>query len=311
MCIRDRLRGVYITGGVPPVGKTAEEVYLALFRRVKLANDEYYQAHPGDEKKVKRVAKSLAEKEAPVCGRQRLTARGFLTMGRRLGGDKEDYEKMHKLVEVLDTSIIDHGKITQPAIDEFWKQGGTSFKLPDRPLYAVLHEAIYCSGPDGTSPRWESPRWAAQRVGDGSVARDRKLSGEEATGPEFSWLQENFDFSGPRDHPLYFTGEAIFRFMLEDAGLDCFFKAADALAGQSHWPKLYCRDQLKENTVPAKAVPYKNDMYVDYHFSTETLNMIANCELIDVPDDWLHASLKKGKTNEVCNKLFGPMSRTE
>ncbi len=108
---------------------------------------------------------------------------------------------------------------------------------------------------------------------------------------------------------LYFTGEAIFPFMLEEAGLGCFAAAAEALAEQTHWPTLYDRERLLENKVPVKVVPYWSDVYVDYDFSHETVGMISECEPVKVPDDWLHTSLKKDKTKEICEKLFDPMPR--
>ncbi|KAK3899835.1 Alpha/Beta hydrolase protein [Staphylotrichum tortipilum] len=290
------LRGVYITGGVPPVGKSAVEVYRALYQRVRRGNEEYYGMFGGDGERVKRVTKWLHENEAPMYKGQKLTARGFLTMGRRLGGGEEAYRTMHQLVEGLEDSIREYGGITQDAIDKFWEAGGTGFKLPSRPLYAVLHEAIYC---DGHSP---SPRWAAHRVGNGTE------TSEGNPGREFSWLQDGFNFSAHSEPVLYFAGEAIFPFMLEEAELGCFVGAANALANQTHWRNLYDPDRLWENTVPVKAVAYKHDVYVDRDFSEETVNIIGAGELAkDVPDDWLHTSLKKGRTDELCERLFGPM----
>jgi hypothetical protein len=142
--------------------------------------------------------------------------------------------------------------------------GGTGFRLPKRPLYGVLHEAIYCSGPGAESA------WAAQSLGRAHIS------------PHFRWLCEGWDVlteSPEKIKPLYFSGEKIYEFMLEDAGpaMEPFIVPAQQLAHRKNWPVMFDREQLRRNKVPMRALIYSEDLFIDFDSSMETVAMIANC----------------------------------
>jgi hypothetical protein len=100
------------------------------------------------------------------------------------------------------------------------------------PLYAVVHESCYADG--------VATRWAAER-----------------TMPE-DWPAE------------FFTGEHIFRWMFRDlAALAPLAEAADLLA-ERPWPRLYDPEVLARNEVPAAAISYADDAYVERRFSEQT-----------------------------------------
>ena len=102
------------------------------------------------------------------------------------------------------------------------------------PIYTVLHEACYA---DGCVTEWSA---------------ERQLPDEFASTPEL------------------FTGEMIYSWMLEDYGaLVPLRKAAERLAAHE-WPALYDAEALERNEVPAAAVIYAEDMYVERIFSEET-----------------------------------------
>ena len=102
------------------------------------------------------------------------------------------------------------------------------------PIYAALHEASWADG--GTTD------WAAERL----------LPAEYAEAPEL------------------FTGEHVFPWMFEDiAALAPLGEAAELLAGHE-WPALYDAERLAANEVPAAALVYAEDMYVERSFSEET-----------------------------------------
>ncbi len=112
------------------------------------------------------------------------------------------------------------------------------------PIYAILHEAIYCQG--------DASRWAAERV--------------RAEFPAF-------DLSP--DRPVMFTGEMIYPSMFDDfAYLRPLKEAAHMLAEYADWPRLYDVRTLQANTVPCAAAIYYNDMYVERTFSEETARTI-------------------------------------
>jgi pimeloyl-ACP methyl ester carboxylesterase len=105
------------------------------------------------------------------------------------------------------------------------------------PLYAVLQEACWANG--------GNTRWAAERV----------LG-------ELEW---------PAEH---FTGEHVYPWMFEDfAGLAPLGGAAELLA-QRQWPALYDPERLRENEVPAAALIYADDPYVERTYSERTVAMV-------------------------------------
>jgi pimeloyl-ACP methyl ester carboxylesterase len=102
------------------------------------------------------------------------------------------------------------------------------------PIYAVIHEACYATG--------GATRWSAERVFP----------------PE------------SRDDLTFLTGEHVYPWMFEDySALRPLAEAAEILA-EHEWPRLYDPQGLAENEVPAAAVIYAEDMYVERAFSEET-----------------------------------------
>jgi pimeloyl-ACP methyl ester carboxylesterase len=102
------------------------------------------------------------------------------------------------------------------------------------PIYAVLHEACWADG--------GNTRWSAERL-----------------------LPTQY-----QDQPELLTGEHIYPWMFEElGGLAPLREAADLLA-EHEWPRLYDPERLTANDVPAAAVVYAEDMYVESRFSEET-----------------------------------------
>jgi len=102
------------------------------------------------------------------------------------------------------------------------------------PIYSVIHEACYA---DGCATRW---------------------SAERLLPPEYA------------DDPELFTGEHVYPWMFENYGtLVPLREAADILA-EREWPRLYDAAQLARNEVPAAAIIYAEDMYVERALSEET-----------------------------------------
>jgi pimeloyl-ACP methyl ester carboxylesterase len=90
-----------------------------------------------------------------------------------------------------------------------------------------------------------------------------------ADGGSTSWSAERL-----RPADLELTGEHIFPWMFEDySGLAPWREAAEKLAHAS-WPRLYDEDVLRANDVPAAALIYADDMYVERTLSEETAALI-------------------------------------
>lgn len=211
-------------------------------------------------------------------------------MGRRFGTGTDGRSDVHGLVERLYEDITTAERVTQNTLELHEGLGGSGFRLPTRPLYAVLHEAIYCSGPGIQS------NWAAQRV-----ARQFRDA-------HYAWLHREFDFSFPdakEREPLYFSGEMTYEFMLQDAGpqLQPLIEAGQVLAEWHQWSKLYDVEQLRKNRVHLRPLIYPDDMFVDFDLSQEVAGWIGNCDPAIAPEDWLHKSIKT-RTEEVFKVLF-------
>jgi pimeloyl-ACP methyl ester carboxylesterase len=111
------------------------------------------------------------------------------------------------------------------------------------PLYAIVHEACYADGC--------ATRWAAERV----------LPDEFASTPEL------------------FTGEMVYPWMFEDYGALVPLRAAAGLLAEHEWPPLYDGERLEANDVPAAAIVYAEDMFVERVFSEETAGRIRGLRM--------------------------------
>jgi hypothetical protein len=129
------------------------------------------------------------------------------------------------------------------------------------PLFALLHEAIYC--------QQQASRWSAERL--------------RANYPEFELSP---------DRPVYFTGEMIYPWMFEDyLHLRPLKEAAEILAHYEAWPRLYQPAVLRANPVPCVAAIYHNDMYVERRFSEETAQTIQGLK-VWVTNEYEHNALR-------------------
>jgi pimeloyl-ACP methyl ester carboxylesterase len=115
------------------------------------------------------------------------------------------------------------------------------------PIYSLLHEPIYAQG--------EATNWAADRV-----------------------LAEYPDFA--REDAVYFWGEMVYPWLFEDVRtLRPLRGAADRLAEDADWPRLYDPEALARNEVPVVAAVYADDMYVEREFSEETARAIRGARI--------------------------------
>jgi pimeloyl-ACP methyl ester carboxylesterase len=132
-------------------------------------------------------------------------------------------------------------------------QEATSFAR--NPIYAVLHEACWA---DGTATRWSAQRMLAER-------------------PE-----------APDD---LLTGEHIFPWMFGGPSLQGLAEAAELLA-QREWPALYDAKALARNEVPAAAIVYAEDAYVERAFSEQTAKAMPGLK-VWLTNEYEHDGLRK------------------
>jgi pimeloyl-ACP methyl ester carboxylesterase len=234
------LRDVVITGGLPPVGRSADDVYRATYERVAARQQRFVDRYPEDQAALDSLADHVARVDVRLPSGDPLTVARLQQLGILLGvGDGP--EVLHYLLERpwAGTELA----------DEFLAEVESKTTFVDQPLYALLHEAIYCDGPGRASA------WAAQRE------RDKR--------PDLA----------PDVRPLLLTGEMIYPWMFEtDRTLAPLAEAAQLLAEHDAWGPLYDDDQLAANKVPVAAAVYHDDMYVEYAFSMETAARLGACE---------------------------------
>ncbi|GAA0449580.1 alpha/beta hydrolase [Actinoplanes capillaceus] len=231
------LREVVITGGLPGLTATADDVYRAAYPRVLAQNERYFARYPEDEAIARRVVDALREQDARLPGGDRLTPHRFQALGIGLGSAAR-FDQLHHLLEEA---------FAGPELSEvFLRRVDAVVSFAEDPLYAVLHEAIYGQG--------AATGWAAQRV-----------------------RAEFGAFDLDRGGPVRFTGEMIYPWhFTEDPALVPLADAADRIAGKADWPALYDPARLAANEVPVAAAIYHDDMYVDRDMSLATAAAIGN-----------------------------------
>jgi len=226
------IREAFITGGLPGLQATADDVYRATYPRVRARSEAHYARYPADADQARKVARLLASTEVILPGGARLTVEGFQSLGRMLG-QSTGSDDLHYLLE----SAIAGGQLS----DAFLHAVHGHLSFAPAPLYAVLHEACYAQG--------AATRWAAQRIR-----------------AEFAEFGPEAAVEG--DQPLLFTGEMIYPWMFGlDPALRPLRAAADVLAARADWPPLYDPARLAANDVPVAAAVYFNDMYVPRELS--------------------------------------------
>jgi pimeloyl-ACP methyl ester carboxylesterase len=229
------IREAFITGGLPGLDVTADDVYRVAYPRVTAKVTEHYERYPDDVAQARRIARYLASHDVRLPAGMPLTVENFQSLGRMLGMSTGSHE-LHYLLE----DAFAAGELA----DEFCYQAERQLSFAPSPLYAVLHEACYAQG--------AATNWSAQRVR-----------------AEFPAFDPAVAVDG--DDPLTFTGEMIYPWMTEhDPVLRPLREAADLLAAREAWPPLYDPVRLGANEVPVAAAIYFSDMYVDRDDSLRT-----------------------------------------
>jgi pimeloyl-ACP methyl ester carboxylesterase len=230
----ESLSRVMVTGGVPPLGRSLPEVYRATATRVAERWARFTERYPQDSGRLDRVADHVAAHDVRLPSGDPVTVERVQSLGMTLGY-ADGLEQLHYLLE---TAFVG-----DELSDELLTALESRTSFAGRPLYALLHESIYCDG--------SSSRWAAQQVRDAL--------------PELS----------QDARPLMPTGEAIFPWMFAvDRALAPLRDAAELLAAYE-WPVLYDHDRLAANGVPVAAAVFHDDMYVESAFSLEAAQRIG------------------------------------
>ena len=254
------------TGGLPPVGATAEQVYAATFPRQARLAAAFSRRFPQDRDLLDALADRVAGERILLPDGDVFTPERLALLGMSLGMS----DGAAGLHWALDTSgLADHAAPTDAFLA--WVQQHTDFAA--NPLYVVLQESIYHEGE-------RAGGWAAQ------AERDRR--------PDLD----------PAARPLALTGEAAFPWMTRQVrALRPFAGAAEELAARTHWPALYDPARLAANEVPLAAVQYVADPYVDLDLALATANRVGGAR-VWVTNEYLHDGLRAAGA-EILPRLWG------
>ncbi|MEJ2763694.1 alpha/beta fold hydrolase [Photobacterium sp. MCCC 1A19761] len=237
------LSRAYITGGIPPLTRHADDVYRATYQRVLDKNAAFFAQFPQAQLLCCQIADHLLQNDVRLPNGQRFTVEQFQLIGINLGRSGGGLALYH----LLEQAFVDVDG--QPTLSySFLNAMLAEQSYQTNPIYAILHEAIYC--------QHSASSWSAHRVRD-EYPQCTYTSGQ----------------------PFCFTGEMVYPWMFDQLdALKPLKAAAEILAEKSDWPQLYDPTQLANNPVPVSAAVYVEDMYVEFDYSCDTLRQLGNAK---------------------------------
>lgn len=265
------LREAMLTGGLGPVAGRPDAVYRATYARVAARNTEYFERYPEDRSILEHIAAHLRRTTELMPTGEPLTVRRLQMLGHYLGGNAR-IDELHYLLQDAFAPTANGQRLS----DSFLAQTGSLVSYAGNPLYALLHESIYCQD--------EASNWSADRV--------------LAERPEFAEAAE----------PLLLTGEMIFPwYFQEDPALVPLAEAAELTAARSDWGPLYDTEQLGRNEIPVAAAVYRDDIFVDRDLSMATAAAVTGLQVWET-SDYHHDGLRQD--GEMIFALLLRMCRT-
>ncbi len=139
----DHLAEVYVTGGLPPVGREPDEVYAVTHAHMRRLTERHYAAFPGDRDRLAAALDAAGRGDVRLLDGTTVTARRMQGVGNQLGMTGGSLA-LHHLLERDPTSPAFAADL--PALLPFSGRN---------PLYAVIHESSYA---DGFATRWSAAR---------------------------------------------------------------------------------------------------------------------------------------------------------
>lgn len=229
----------YVTGGIPSLSRPADDVYQATYLRVADKNKAFFAQFPAAQQMCAEIAQYLLENEVNLPNGQRFTVEQFQLVGINLGRGSANLALYYLLegafIECNGRRVLSYSFLDQMQQEQAYLTN---------PIYAILHESIYCQG--------SASNWSAHRV------REQYAAFNYQAGDSFM-----------------FTGEMVYPWMFEQlATLKPLREAANLLAEKQDWAHLYDAEVLAHNRVPLACVAYAEDMYVELDYTRETLATI-------------------------------------
>ncbi|WP_146450278.1 alpha/beta fold hydrolase [Vibrio kanaloae] len=250
------LQRCYVTGGIPSIEREADDVYRATYKRVEDKNRAFFAQFPQAQAMCCEISDYLLNNDVRLPNGQVFTVEQFQLIGINLGGGEANLP-MYFTLESAFVEVNGNKQLSYSFLNQMQQEQG----YLTNPIYAILHESIYCQG--------TASNWSAHRV------REQYSHFNYQSGSEF-----------------WFTGEMVYPWMFDQLEtLKPLREAANMLAEKSDWGTLYNAAQLSKNTVPMACAVYADDMYVELDYSRETLANIPNSKAW-VTNEYEHNGLR-------------------
>jgi pimeloyl-ACP methyl ester carboxylesterase len=136
------LREAFITAGLPPVGRPAEEVYATTYDILRDRLKQFYARYPEDRDRMRRIVEHLETNDVRAPSGDRVTPNRVRHLGNMLGMS-DGAERLHYVLE---------RPLDSPG---FLDEANDPMGFVRNPLYAIVHEACYA---DGVVTNWASER---------------------------------------------------------------------------------------------------------------------------------------------------------
>ncbi|AZA08769.1 Proline iminopeptidase [Corynebacterium pseudopelargi] len=239
----ESIENAYLTGGLPALFDSADQLYKTTFEKLRRRHLEFYREYPWIENRIREVCHHLDCSDERLPTGERLSSRRLRTLGINLGRGTG----FHTLAYLFEQpfSVCKGEKRLDSA---FLQAISQQVSFAGAPLYAAIHESIYGGIVNAGAPT----NWAAHRV--------------RATMPGF---EEDADPKAKE--PFFLTGEHIFPWQFEeDPALRPFKSSAQALA-EHPWPASpYDAEAIREHAATSAAAIYVDDIFVPFEQSMET-----------------------------------------
>ena len=232
----DSLLRCYVTGGIPSITRDADDVYQATYNRVTDKNNDFFAQFPDAQQMCCEIAQYLLENAVTLPNGQRFTVEQFQLIGINLGRSGANLP-LYYLLESAFITCNGQRQLSYSFLNQMQQEQG----YLTNPIYAILHESIYCQG--------FASNWSAHRV-----------------------REQHARFNYQVGSAFMFTGEMVYPWMFEQLEtLKPLRATANLLAEKQDWGHLYDATVLSENRVPLACAAYADDMYVELDYTRETL----------------------------------------
>lgn len=242
----DSVSNAYLTGGLPTLDKSVDDLYRVTYGKLKYRHDQFTRQFPWAQDRIDEIVAHLDVSDEKLPTGERLSSRRFRTIGIELGRGTGFYNLAYLLEDPFRT-VGGEKKLKT----DFLAAVGARVSFASGPLYATIHESIY-GGVGGQAVTG----WSAHRIREEfpEFAEDASAAGIHGDG-----------------RGVYLTGEHIYPWQFdEDPALARFKDAAEGLANYEWDASPYEAAVLAESSPVSAACVYVDDIFVPFEESMAT-----------------------------------------